>query len=143
MVAPSCGEATTAEQCAAAVSELIDVPCNWFDIHALDVGGGTCELTPVAGQGVCLEPAQGDTICGQGDTCDWANVYYRLLDDGTTELIRSGSGCTSYGPGSDWTHCPPLDDGGGSSTGNAGSTGASTDGAPPPGPCECGCSELP
>lgn len=143
----SCGEALTAEQCAIAVSPLEFEGCNWVDLYALDVSNATCEFTPVQGQGVCVDPTEGDTSCGSLDTCDFSNVYYRTADDGTLQVVRTGSECGTYGPtSSEWVHCAAPDEPEDTSGSGGSSTGAgdeSTGGAPELDACACGCDAFP
>lgn len=139
---PGCVDAVTAQECATIVLAFDE--CRWFVAYTLDVTGGVCEFAPVPGDGLCQRVRAGDTDCADSTSCSAGthagdDVFWRIGDDGSTQVIHSDDRCLS--PIEPWTLCDGAGDVGSGSSGSSGSSSDSTTGAEL-GPCECGCTDA-
>ncbi|MBK6917783.1 MAG: hypothetical protein IPH07_10320 [Deltaproteobacteria bacterium] len=146
--ASACAEATSREACAATFG-FDGFACQWLDMYSFEVVDAACAFTPVEGGGACVDNPLGDTDCGSEDACGSnGTVYFRMADDGTTEVLRSGSTCTHADPAGAWMTCAPGDGGvdtdatTGGSDSSGGGGASSTGGASEPDLCTCACDEL-
>ncbi|MBK8237130.1 MAG: hypothetical protein IPK74_16415 [Deltaproteobacteria bacterium] len=146
--ASACAEATSREACAATFG-FDGFACQWLDMYSFEVVDAACAFTPVEGGGACVDNPFGDTDCGSEDACGSnGTVYFRMADDGTTEVLRSGSTCSHADPAGAWMTCAPGDGGvdtdatTGGSDSSGGGGASSTGGASEPDLCTCACDEL-
>lgn len=147
--ASACAEATSQDVCAATFG-FDGFGCQWLEMYSFEVVDAACAFTPVEGGGACVDNPFGDTDCGSEDACGSdGTAYWRMADDGTTEVLRSGSTCSHADPAGAWMTCAAGAGGSdtdattGGSDGSGSDTGvASTGGASEPDLCACACDEL-